>query len=146
MTHRSFRTHWLRLSNLVYGGRGGNHEKGPRSTMFFHIEERRAWVRRHKRIIVYDCNPDYARFAKDPSGTIKLMLRIWLAKSKGDQPYLCAYLGTITFCFIVPSSRDLFRLFRLTSKAAKGAGESARALRHELTVLLRKHIHEEYGA
>ena len=56
------------------------------SRMFFHVEERRAWVRRHKRIIVYDRDPDYARFAEDPSGTIKLMLRIWLAEPKGNQP------------------------------------------------------------
>ena len=116
------------------------------STMYFHIEQRRAWVRRHKRIIVYDRDPDYARFAKDPSGTIKLMLRIWLAEANGSQPHLCAYLGTITFCFMGLSSKDILRLFRFTSKAAKGAGESAKALRHDLAGLLRKHIHEEYGA
>jgi hypothetical protein len=115
------------------------------STMFFHIEQRRAWVRRHKRIIVYDRDPDYARFAQDPSGTIKLMLRIWLAEPKGGQPYLYAYLGTVTFCFTGPSVQDVFRLFRFTSKAATEANQSARALRRDLAVLLRKHIHEEYG-
>ncbi len=113
-------------------------------TMFFHIEQRRAWGRRHKRIIVYDRDPDYARFEKDPSGAIKLMLHIWLAEPKGDQPYLLAYLGAVTFCFMGPSPRDILRLFRFTSKAAKGASESARALRHDLTGLLHKHIHEEY--
>lgn len=115
------------------------------STMFFHIEERRAWIRRHKRIIVYDRDPDYARFARDPNGTIKLMLRIWLAELKDDLPYLCVYLGTVTFCFIGPSSRDILRLFRFTSKAAKATGESARVLRHDLAVILRKRIHQEYG-
>ena len=115
------------------------------STMYFHIEQRRAWVRRHKRIIIYDRDPDYVRFAKDPTGTIKLMLRIWLAESRGGQPYLHAYLGTVTFCFVGPSSSDIIRLFRFTSKAAHDAGESARVLRHNLTDLLRKHIQEEYG-
>jgi hypothetical protein len=113
--------------------------------MFFHIEQRRAWIRRHKRIIVYDHDPDYARFAKDQSGTIKLMLRIWLAESRGDLPYLHSYLGTITFCFIGPSPQDIIRLFRFTSKAAKDSGASAKELRHGLSVLLRKHIHNEYG-
>lgn len=115
------------------------------STLFFHIEQRRAWVRRHKRIIVYDSDPDYARFAQDPNGTIKLMLRIWLAESKGDMPYLRAYLGTVTFCFIGPSPRDIVRLFHFASKAAQDAGESARLLRHDLACLLRKHILDEYG-
>lgn len=113
--------------------------------MFFHIEQRRAWVRRHKRIIIYDRDPDYTRFAKDQSGTIKLMLRIWLAESKGYQPYLHTYLGTVTFCFAGPSSGDIIRLFRFTSKAAKITGESAKELRHDLKSLLRKHFQEEYG-
>jgi len=91
-------------------------------------------------------DPDYACFARDPSGTIKLMLRIWLAGPKGDLPYLHAYLGTITFCFIGPSHKDIFRLFRFTSKAATEAKQSPKVLRHDLTVLLRKHIHEEYGS
>jgi hypothetical protein len=115
------------------------------SRMYFHIEQRRAWVRRRKCIIIYDRDPDYARFAKDPSGTIKLMLRIWLAESRGGQPYLCAYLGTVIFCFVGPSQRDVRCLSRFTLRAAKGAGELARILRHDLTGLLRKRIEREYG-
>ena len=115
------------------------------NTMFFHIEQRRAWIRRHKRIVIYDRNPDYARFANDPNGTVKHMLRIWLVEPQGNQICFHAYLGTITFCFTGPSSGDIFRLFRFTSKAAKGTSESARELRHDLAVLLRKYIHEEYG-
>jgi hypothetical protein len=114
------------------------------SRMFFHIEQRKAWIRRHKRIIVYDRDPDYAHFAKDPNGTIKLMLRIWLAEPKGDTRYLRAYLGTITFCFIGPSIQDILRLFRFTSKAAMEAKQSPKVLRHDLAVLLRKYIQEEY--
>jgi hypothetical protein len=112
--------------------------------MFFHVEERRAWIRRHKRIVIYDRDPDYRRFAQDPTGTVRRMLRIWLAEPKGDRPYLRAYLGTVTFCFVGPSFRDLCRLFHLTSRAAKAAGHSAKALRHDLTGLLRKYMREEY--
>ena len=43
----------------------------------------------------------------------KLMLRIWLAEPKGDQRHLRAYLGTVTFCFIGPST---FRLYLWDSR------------------------------
>jgi hypothetical protein len=72
------------------------------------------------------------------------MVRIWLAEPRGGRPYLHAYLGTVTFCFVGPSFRDLCRLFHFTSRAAKAAGQSAKALRGDLASLLRRYIHEEY--
>ena len=115
------------------------------AAMFFRVEQRRAWIRTSTHTIVYDHDPDYMRFARDPSGKVKRMLRIWLAERKADQPLLRAYLGTVTFCFTKPSFRDMCRLFHLTTAAAKAAGQSAKALRHDLADLLRKYIHEEYG-
>lgn len=111
---------------------------------FFHVEQRTAWIRTGTHTIVYDRDPDYPRFAQDPGGTIKRMLRIWLAESGHDRPYLRAYLGTVTFCFTGPSFRELCRLFHLTTRAAKAAGHSAKALRNDLATLLRKYIREEY--
>ena len=113
--------------------------------MFFHVEQRSAWIRTTTHTIVYDRDPAYARFARDPSGTVKHMLRIWLAERVAGKPLLRAYLGSVTFCFMKPSFKDLYRLFHLTTAAAKTAGESANALRHDLADLLRKYIHEEYG-
>lgn len=113
--------------------------------MFFHVEERRAWIRRHKRIVVYDRDPDFHRFVREQTGNVKLMLRIWLAEHMGGQPYLHAYLGTVVFCFIGPSTADIFRLFRFASGAAMATGESAKTLRHKLVGLLRQYIHQEYG-
>ena len=113
--------------------------------MFFHVEQRSAWVRTNTHTIVYDNDPDYMRFVRDPSGKVKRMVRIWLAEHKAEKPLLRAYLGTVTFCFIRPSFRDLCRLFHFTTAAAKAAGESAKALRHDLAKLLRKYFHEEYG-
>ena len=112
--------------------------------MFFHVEERRAWIRTHTHTIVYDRDPDYDRFAKDSTGTVKRMLRIWLAEPKGDRPYLIAYLGTVTFCFMGPSFRELYRLFHLTSRAARTAGVENKKLCHRLAALLRTYIQEEY--
>jgi hypothetical protein len=74
------------------------------------------------------------------------MMRIWLAEPEEDRPNLRTYLGTVTFCFMGPSFRELCRLFHLTTQAAKAAGQSAKALRNELAELLRKYIHEEYGS
>jgi len=114
--------------------------------MYFHVEERRAWIRTQTHTVVYDRDPDYDRFSRDSTGVVKRMLRIWLAECKGDKPYLCAYLGTVTFCFMGPSFRELYRLFHLTSRAAKAAGTEDKALRNRLIGLLRMYIQEEYKA
>ena len=113
--------------------------------LFFHVEEHRAWIRRHKRIVVYDRDPDFQRFVRDQTGTVKLMLRIWLAEPTVGQPYLRAYLGTVTFCFVGPSVQDIARLFRFATAAAVAAGQSAATLRHKLASLLRQYIHQECG-
>ncbi|MHC4580480.1 MAG: hypothetical protein ACYS14_03430 [Planctomycetota bacterium] len=44
--------------------------------MFFHFEERRAWIRTRTHTVVYDHDPDFPRFSKDPSGTVKRMVRV----------------------------------------------------------------------
>jgi hypothetical protein len=114
------------------------------AAMFFHIEQRSAWIRTSTHTVVYDRDPGYIRFARNPSGKVKRMLRIWLAERNVDKPLLRAYLGTVTFCFMKPSFRDLYRLFHHTTKAANAAGQSAKALRHELADLLREYMYEEY--
>ena len=110
---------------------------------FFHVEERRAWVRTSTHTVVYDRDPDYPRFEEDPGGTVKRMLRIWLAEPKEGQSYPLVYVGTVMFCFGRPSFRDLCRLFHLTSRAARVAGQPAKALRANLSALLRKYIQGE---
>lgn len=112
--------------------------------MFFYTEERRAWVNSHGHTVVLERDPDYPRFANDPMGTIQYMLRIWLAELRDGRPYLCAFLGTISFWVISPSFREWHRLFRLTNRAAKVSGESAKALRRDLIWQLRKYVEERY--
>ena len=113
--------------------------------MFFHVEERKAWVRTSTHTVVFDRDPDYPRFERDPTGDIKGMLRIWLAESKGDRPYLRAYLGIVNLCVKSSPHRDILRLFRFTSKAAKSAGQSAKVLRQKLSVLIRDQVHKAYN-
>ena len=114
--------------------------------MLFHVEQRRAWIRTATHTVVYDRDPDFPRFSSDASGTVKRMVRIWLAEPGYNQPCLQAYLGVVTFCFAGPSFRDLCRLFHLASRAARAAGQSARELRGDLAALLRRYIQDEYGA
>ena len=114
------------------------------AAMFFHVERRSAWVRTQTHTVVLDRDPDYPRFAQDPTGTVRSLLRIWLAEPKAGGRCLRFYLGAVTFCFVGPSFRDLCRLFRFTSEAAKAAGQSARALRGDLANLLRSYIQREY--
>lgn len=98
---------------------------GALTDMFFHVEERQAWLRWRTHTIVFDRDPDFARFAQDPTGRRKRLLRIWLAEPGAGRPYLRAYLGTVTFCATGPSFPELCRLFRFTSKAAADAGQPA---------------------
>ena len=113
---------------------------------FFHVVERRAWIRTSTHTVVFDRDPDYPRFARDPGGSVKRMLRIWLAEPGDGRPNLRAYLGTVTFCFMGPSFRELCRLFHLTTRAARAAGQSSKALRNDLATLLRRYIRDEYGS
>ena len=113
--------------------------------MYFHIEERRAWLRSHTHTIVLDRDPAFARFARKPDGCLRRMLRVWLAENRGDHRHLRAYLGTITCCTTGPSFRELRRLLRLTSAAAANADAGARGLRRELIALLRHYSESRVG-
>jgi len=110
--------------------------------VYFHIEERRAWLRSRTHTIVFDRDPEFARFARDSSGTVKRMLRIWLAEQHGPRRHLHAYLGTVTFCATGPSFRDLRRLLHFTSRAARAAGQCARTARRCLCKILRRYAHQ----
>ncbi len=113
--------------------------------VFFHVEQRSAWVRTGTHTVVYDRDPDYPRFARDPTGTVRRLIRIWLAENRDGRDYPIAYLGAVTFCLVRPSYRDLLRLFRMASRAAKKTGRSAKELRDSLAELVRQYMQEEYG-
>ena len=108
--------------------------------MFFHVEQRSAWIRTRTHTIVFDRDPDFERFARDPTGVVQHILRFWLAEQKTSRPDLHAYLGALSFWMGGPSFTDLCRLFRFTSRAAKAAGQSSRELRHQLEHLVRDYI------
>ena len=111
--------------------------------MFFYIEERNIWIRSNTHTTVRDKDPAFQRFVNDRTGKVKRLLYIWLAEYKGNHACLRAYLGTFRICFIRTSLRELYRLFHLTSKAAKDTGESAKILRRNLANLLREYTNRQ---
>ena len=127
--------------------------------MFFYIEERRMWLRTGTHTALRDIDPQFAWFVEGRRGQIQRMLRIWLAEPQqakgppdaelgvGDpEPYLRAYLGTVSCWAGTSAFRQVRRLFRFASRAAASTGQSARDLRRLLTQTLRGYLHESAGA
>jgi hypothetical protein len=107
--------------------------------MHFHIEERLAWLRSSTHTLVLDRDPDFTRFANDPTGCIKRMLRIWLAGTESG-PRVRAYLGTVGFCATGPSLGELRRAFRRASRCASMIEEPAFEIRRGLSNALRERL------
>ncbi len=103
--------------------------------MHFVVEERKAWVRTQTHTLIFDRDPDFERFSRDRSGTVKKLYRIWLASTPSAQR---TYLGSVHRCADRWSFRDLTRLFRRASAYASGAGVPSRGLRLQLAAFLRE--------
>ncbi len=104
-------------------------------------KERRAWVRLASHTVVFDRDPEYARYSRDPGGDIIRILYLWLADAERGAT-IRHYLGSgrrygrggwVSY-------RELARLFRRTSIAARLVGESGPVLRHRLSRHLRRHF------
>ena len=90
---------------------------------------------------MFDSDPDYESLRTDPTGTVKRLLRIWLAEPKSTgTPYAKAYIGTICLSDLGPLQSELSRLFRRVSQCAAMAGERSSVLRRRLSDSLRRAI------
>ena len=78
--------------------------------------------------VVFDRDPDFPRFAADPSGCLHSLLRIWRYHDGKD----AHYLGSCRVCAGSPRWSDLMRLFRRV--------RSDRPLRRALAAALRRHL------
>ncbi len=103
--------------------------------MRFLIEERQAWVRTQTHTLVFDRDPDFPRFSRDPSGTVKKLYRVWLEDTPRTPKI---YLGSARLCADGWSFGELTRLFRRVSRYANGAGIPSRDLRLQLADRLRR--------
>jgi hypothetical protein len=108
--------------------------------MYFHIEERRAWIRTQSHTVVFDRDPEFARFVQDPSGCIQRIVRVWAAELTPAHPHKLAYFGAVMLLANQASLSELSRLFRKASEYATCSGDSPKELRRELIETLRKHI------
>ena len=113
-------------------------------------EERRVWMRLSTHTVVFDRDPDFARYSKDPSGSVIHIVHLWLADVGEAPPTIRYYLGSVrrSDCGGWVSRRELARLFRRATVAAHLAGENALGLRHGLTRYLREYFttkHEPDG-
>ena len=104
--------------------------------------ERLAWMRLATHTVVFDRDPDFARYSKDPSGSLMRIVHLWLAEAGQGLPTICHYLGSVRCCDCGgwPSRCELARLFRRATAAAHLVGESGLGLRHSLSRYLREYF------
>ena len=94
---------------------------------------------------VFDRDPDFTRFLADSSGSALRILRIWVADAEADSPRIRHYLGSVRRCECGGwmSRRELIRLFRRATTAARLLGESAGAFRARLSAFLRAYFNND---
>ena len=110
----------------------------------FVTDERRVWMRLQDHTVVFERDPDFTRFLADPSGSVLHILRIWVAYPESESPGIQYYVGSVRHCDYGGwmSHRELLRLFRRATVAARCLGESARTFRARLTSFLREYFNE----
>jgi hypothetical protein len=94
--------------------------------------ERRAWMRLATHTVVFDREPDFARYSKDPSGSVIRIVHLRLAEAGQGLPTIRHYLGSVRRCDCSGwvSRCELARLFHRATVAAYLVGESGLGLRH----------------
>ncbi len=110
--------------------------------MFFHIDQRRLWIRTISHTLVHDRNPFFEEIRQDQRGNIMRILRVWLSDESNDRPIPKAYLGSLRCCVIGPDRSELRRLLKRASASTALAGESSHGLCHQLMQSLREHLNK----
>ena len=97
--------------------------------------------------VVFDRDPDFARYSKDPSGAVIRIVHLWLAGAGQGPPTIRHYLGSVRRCDCGGwvSRHELARLFRRATVAARLGGESGLGLRHRLSRYLREYFTAKPG-
>jgi hypothetical protein len=109
----------------------------------FITSERRVWMRLRDHTVVFEQDPQFERFVADPNGSVLRILRIWVAQPTAGSPQIRRYIGSVRRCECGDwmSHRELVRLFRRATAAARHLGESAPAFRARLSRFLRDYYH-----
>lgn len=108
----------------------------------FVADERRAWMRLRDHVVVFERDPDFARFLLDPSGSVLRVLRIWVTGPGTKSPANLHYVGSIRRCDCGGwmSHRELLRLFRRARLSARKVGLRADTFRVRLSAFLRDYF------
>ena len=108
--------------------------------MFFHVEQRRLWIRTLSHTLIHDRDPLFDEFCQNQKGNIMRILRVWLADESNGPPIKRAYLGSLRCCVIGADRSELRRLLRRTAACTVLGGESSHVLCHQLKQSLREHL------
>jgi len=100
----------------------------------FITSERRAWMRLRSHTVVFDRDPQFARYLTDASGSVLSILSIWVADAAAGSAVVHHYLGNVRHCGCGGwmSHRELHRLFRRATVTARRVGERAHTFRARL--------------
>jgi len=114
-------------------------------TSIFVTRERRAWMRLQTHTVVFDRDPEFARFLTNASGSVLTILHIWVADVAAGPAVIRHYLGSVRHCACGGwmSRWELYRLFRQAKVTAGFVGEGTHTFRARLSSLLRDYFHEE---
>lgn len=117
------------------------------ATNIFITDERQAWMRRRDHTVVFGRDPEFFRFAEDPSGSVLRIVRIWVANAGAGSPNVRHCVGSVRRCECSGwmSHRELVRLFRQATITARLVGESAGTFRGRLSDFLRGYFIDEQG-
>lgn len=112
-----------------------------RSKTMFVARERQVWMRLRSHTAVFDRDPDFPKYRRDPSGMIVRILHLWLAEQGIGLPVLRHYVGSVRMADQRWMSRtELRRLFRRATCTARLTGEEEKAFRHRLSRFLRDRL------
>lgn len=78
------------------------------------LAQRKAWVRTGTHTVVFDHDPEFARFQNDTTGELKGLLRLWLVLNEDSDDAQPRYLGACRLCAGQMEWSDLLRLLRRT--------------------------------
>ena len=116
----------------------------PKPRNIFVTDERRAWMRLRDHVVIFERDPAYRRFQTDPTGSVLRVVRIWVARSESNASSIRHYVGSVRRCDCGGwmSHRELVRLFRRATIAARHVGEQTGTFRARLSRFLREYFAE----
>ena len=101
-------------------------------------------MRLRDHVVIFESDPAFGRFLADPGGSVLQVVRVWVAWSGSEPPKIRRYVGSIRRWegggWV--SRRELLRLFRRATVAARQVGEQVDTFRTRPSAFLRAYFEE----